>query len=68
MTQNLEETIAKTNPPEDRAEVLRQFNDINIGRPQGLVDAMTGMICRGEIVIYLDQKRALKVKAPHLLN
>jgi hypothetical protein len=64
----LEEAIAKTNPPEDRAEVLRQFNDANAGKPDGYVAAMVDMICYGHVVVYLDRERLLTVKAPHLMN
>jgi hypothetical protein len=64
----LEEAIARTNPPGDRKEVLRQFNEANAGKPDGYVEAMTDMICSGEVVVYLDQERILIIKAPHLTN
>jgi hypothetical protein len=64
----LEEAIARINPPGDREEVLRQFNEANEGKPEGYVEAMTDMICSGEVVVYLDQERILTVKGPHLTN
>lgn len=64
----LEEAIARTNPPEDRAEVLRQFNEVNAGEPDDFVAAMVDMICSGHVVIYLDRERLLTIKAPHLTN
>ena len=65
---SLEETIARTNPPEDRDEVLRQFHEANEGKPDGHVEAMVEMICTGAVVIYLDAERILTIKAPHLTN
>ena len=64
----LEQAIAKTNPPEDCAEMLRQFHDSNQGQPDDFVEAMVAMICSGEVVLYLDQPGKLTIKAPHLTN
>ena len=64
----LEQVIARTNPPEDRAKVLRQFHETNEGKPEDFVEAMTEMICNDEVVVYLDQDRLLTIKAPHLTN
>jgi hypothetical protein len=64
----LEQAIARTNPPEDCAEVLRQFHEANHGKPDDFVEAMVEMICGGEVVLYLDQARMLTIKAPHLTN
>jgi hypothetical protein len=64
----LEQAIARTNPPQDCAEVLRQFHEANQEKPDDFVEAMVEMICSGEIVLYLDKERMLTIKAPHLTN
>lgn len=64
----LEQAIARTNPPGDREEVLRQFNQANEDTPDGYVEAMIDMICSGAVVLYLDSERQLTIKAPHLTN
>jgi hypothetical protein len=64
----LEQAIARRNAPEDCAEVLRQFQEANQGKPDDFVEAMAEMICSGEVVLYLDQDRMLTIKAPHLTN
>jgi hypothetical protein len=65
---NLEQEIAGTNPPAACAEVLRQFHEANQGKPDDFANAMVEMICKGEVVVYLDQDRMLTIKAPHLTN
>ena len=64
----LEQAIARTNPPQDFAEVMRQFHEANHGKPDDFVATMVEMICSGEVVVYLDQDRMLTLKAPHLTN
>lgn len=64
----LEQTIARTNPPDDCVEVLRQFHEGNVGKPDGFVEAMVDLICSGQVVAYLDEERPLTIKAPHLTN
>lgn len=62
MNKKLIEAVKSTNPLEDCDEILQQFQQNNEGEPARLVEAVIEWICKGLLVLFLDEKRLLRAR------
>jgi hypothetical protein len=57
-----EEVIARTNPPEDCAEILRQLEELRRKATDAIVGPLEDLIRDGLVVTFLDEERKMMVE------
>jgi hypothetical protein len=62
---NIEEAIRDQHSPQDAERILALWEEANRGEPEDMAEAMTELVCKGTIVLSLDEEGQLVARMPH---
>ena len=66
---SVEEAVRDQHPsPGDAERILRLWRKDNRGQPEGMVEAMTELVCQGTVVLSLGEDGRVLAELPHLAN